>query len=96
MEEFITAGCVVLAILCVAHMLRPVGRAEKAYLLELAQGDQKSQEAADKLVAKKWLTWVQYDALKQLIKGRKAKIADDALIAESAARKAVRDAQKAR
>ena len=94
MEPITVVGCIVIAILCTAHMLRPVSRAEKAYLLELAEGDPKCQETADKLVAKKWLTWTQYDAAKQLIERRKAKIEDDALLAESAARKAVRDAQR--
>lgn len=94
MDAISVVGCVAIAIVCTAHMIRPVSRAEKAHLLDMAKGDPKSEELADRMAAKKWLMWTQYDGAKQIIERRRAKAEDDALIAESAARKAVRDAQR--
>lgn len=94
MNEFTTVGCIVVAILCIVHMVRPVGRAEKASLLLIAEGDSKSEEIADRLVARKWLTWAEFDHAEKGIKRVKAKQENDHMLAESAARKVVRDAQR--
>jgi hypothetical protein len=94
MNGFVTIGCVVLAILCAAHMLRPVSRSEKTYLLHLADGDNDCERIADDAVAKRWLTWAQYDATMQLIKRIQAKKEESEILAASAARKIVRNARQ--
>ena len=94
MNEFTVVSCIVVAIFCAAHMARPVSRAEKAHLLVLAMGDPECEEIADKVVARKWLAWTQYDAAKQAIARIKAKREHDQMLAESAARQVVRDAQR--
>ncbi|WP_219118463.1 hypothetical protein [Janthinobacterium sp. UMAB-56] len=94
MDEITTIGCIAAALVCVAHMARPVSRAEKAHLLLLAEGDAECQERADYLVTRKWLTWTEYDGAKQSIERRMATLHNEQILAESGARKVVLDAKR--
>ena len=93
MEAITVVGCVAVAIFCAAQMLRPVSRSEKAFLVHIAEGDVTCESLADRLVAKKWLTWTEYDGAKQTIERHKAHLENSNIIAKSAARKTIRDAR---
>ena len=87
-------GIVAVAILCFAQMVRPVTNAEKAHLLCLAQGDPDCLEIADRAVGRKWLMWTDYDAAKQAIERVKITREQRQLLADSAARTVLRNAQE--
>ncbi|WP_432263344.1 hypothetical protein [Cupriavidus sp. TMH.W2] len=94
MGTFSLVACIVTAAFCAVHLLRPVSRAEKAYLVHIAEGDSKSEAIVDGLVAKKWLPWTRYDSAKQFVKRRREHREVDGMLARSAARKAVSDARR--
>lgn len=90
MESFTIIGCVAVAIICGGQMCRPVSRAEKAELLDVAEGDEECERIADEAVEQKWLMWTQYEAVMQRVRRIKARREADRLLAESAARKSIR------
>ncbi|WP_199031408.1 hypothetical protein [Ralstonia sp. ASV6] len=87
-------ACAVTGIFCAVQLLRPVSRAQKAYLVHLAEGDPEMQRIVDELVATKWLTWTKYDAAKSFLTRRKDRLETEAMLARSAARRVVSSAQR--
>ena len=94
MGTFSLLACIVTAVFCAVHLMRPVSRAEKAYLVHLAEGDSKSEAIVDDLVAKKWLPWTRYDAAKWFVERCREHREVDGMLARSATRKAVSDARR--
>ena len=93
MESFFTIHHIVIGVLVGGLLFRPATRSERAKLLFLAEDNENCIAYVDRLLAKKWLTWFQYDHAKAVIYGIKGRAHNDAMLAESAARKIIRDQQ---
>lgn len=93
MSQIVVTGCIIVALVCAAIMLRPVRKSERAWLASMADGFPKAEELADNLLAKRWVTRAEFSVTLSAIEFIKKKAHEDAVLAKSMARKAIRDAQ---
>lgn len=91
MDSITVVFVVAVLLISVAFYACPVDRSARARLLRMVEDDPEAQAQVDRLVARKWLTFAQYESERQRLTRRRFRRLDDDTLARSRTRNADRD-----